>query len=274
MATSRISSVASHLSAAAADPHPIRRLDEPDLILSDLKTTGFVAVQVIEEMNEIEELRSGIYDFIEGLNPGAIDRNDPSTWTAKNWPTFSRGLYHRHGAGHSAVAWRGRTHPGVLKAYSIIWGTHELITSYDAVGYMRPPEVLRKLGEEPPKQVDWSHIDHDDKTEEVELIQGFLNLWESGPEDGGLVQWLRSGPDYPKNWPQPLLDDLAGLKIFGMMKKENIDAAGYKRVKVCGRPGTMFFWMSTQIHWLVSTSERWRSPSTLSKTLSPYFLSF
>jgi len=177
----RVSAIASHLSSSAAlqgplpsasgAQPPVRRLDQPELIKKDLKELGFTAVQVIDKESEIQALRDGIWDMLEALLPGKLSRNNPETWRDSNWPIASRGLIHRYGAPHSPVAWAGRTHPGVLKAWEIVWGTKELITSYDAVGMMRPVEVLKKLGEEVPKLGYWAHVDHDEGGEEVELIQ-------------------------------------------------------------------------------------------------------
>ncbi|KAI9023934.1 hypothetical protein DFJ74DRAFT_767469 [Hyaloraphidium curvatum] len=244
----RVEALAAHLQPSNAYPHPVRLLDEPELVRRDLRENGFAAVRAVTDAADIQALQNGLWDFFEGTNPSKISRTDPSTWAKSNWPLTSRGLCHRYHAGHSDVAWKGRTHPGVRKAFEIVWGTHELITSYDAVGMMRPPEVLRELGEQPPPVEHWPHIDHDEEGEEVELVQGFLNLWESGPDDGGLVQWLGSGPAFPEKWPAELHEGLKGARIIGRIDQGALDRSGFRRIKACGPPGTLFLWMSTQIH--------------------------
>ena len=245
--TARATQLLAHLSTQP----PVRALAEPELIRADLAQTGFAAVRVLTAESDLDALRSGVFDYLEQSTGGVFDRNDRATWKKEVMPPNGRGVHHRYGAGHHPVAWRARTHPSVLKAFEIIWGTEELVCSFDGIGFMRPPEVVRALGEQREPAGLWPHVDHDEGGEPVELVQGFLNLYDSGPDDGGLVQWLGSGPDHPHGWPERLTGNLKDARIFGRFDAGALEESGYRKIKACGPAGTLFLWMSTQIHWLV-----------------------
>jgi hypothetical protein len=79
-----------------------------------------------------------MYKWLESFGLG-FKADDRSTWHIANVPKFDKGgLYHRYGVGHEQFAWDIRTEPGVVAAFAKIWGTDELVVSYDSVNISLP----------------------------------------------------------------------------------------------------------------------------------------
>lgn len=72
-------------------------------------------------------------DWLESVNPGAddFDKNDTTTFRDKYWPSTYGGLTREAAASHNAAAWFIRTRPAVKRAFSTIWSTEDLLTSFD-----------------------------------------------------------------------------------------------------------------------------------------------
>jgi hypothetical protein len=67
-------------------------------------------------------------------------RSDPSTWGRDFLPHVATGIITGCGFGQSRFCWNLRTLPAVRKAFEQIWGTSDLITSYDGGNAFRPWE--------------------------------------------------------------------------------------------------------------------------------------
>jgi hypothetical protein len=93
------------------------------------------------------------------------------------------------GIGQSSFLWYLRGIPSVKKAFETIWETSHLLVSFDGCGIFRPPEYDENWMTEG----GWYHIDQNVvKRVGRHSVQGFVNLIESGPDDGGLVVWPKS----------------------------------------------------------------------------------
>ena len=77
--------------------------------------------------------------------------------------------------------------PGIVRAFAKVWGTDDLIASFDGMNATLP--IHEKYGRtdlSPTKP--WPHIDQNPRTiAALELCQGIANLSDNGPDDGGLV---------------------------------------------------------------------------------------
>ena len=83
-----------------------------------------------------------------------FDETDPATWTAAHLPvSFKGGMYSLYGAAHEKMCWDARTEPGVLDVFAKLWGTRELITSFDGFNCSMPNR----------KDIQWSPWPHCDQ---------------------------------------------------------------------------------------------------------------
>ena len=76
----------------------------------------------------------------EGGQCEQVLRNDPSTWGVDFLPHPATGIVTGCGFGNSKFCWNLRTLPAVREAFEAIWGTEDLITSYDGGNAFRPWE--------------------------------------------------------------------------------------------------------------------------------------
>jgi hypothetical protein len=89
-----------------------------------------------------------------------------------------------YGIGQSEFLWHSRTLPKLHEAFAKLWKTDDLIVSFDGCGVFRPPEYnpeWRTKG-------GWYHIDQNCYNKPgLHSIQGLLNYYTSGENDGGFV---------------------------------------------------------------------------------------
>lgn len=101
---------------------------------------------------------------------------------------------------------------------------------------MRPPEYNRNWGKE---SKSWPHIDQHPTEPGRQSIQGALNLYDSGLEDGGLVVYSGSMENH-SNW-DPTQKWVKPDPSSPVLSR-------YERIKVCAPAGTLFLWDSRTVH--------------------------
>lgn len=68
-----------------------------------------------------------------------FDDKDPSTWTADHLPvSFKGGMYFLYGSAHEKMSWEARMEPAVRDIFARLWGTDELICSFDGMNISLP----------------------------------------------------------------------------------------------------------------------------------------
>lgn len=110
-----------------------------------------------------------------------------------------KGMIQHYGVCHEQFLWDLRSEPSIKQAWATIYGTDELLVSFDCINICFPNRT------ELPDNKPWPHQDQDPDTRGSLLtpfassladspgdkgfrcLQGFVNLLPSGPEDGGLV---------------------------------------------------------------------------------------
>merc|ERR1712159_364525 len=92
------------------------------------------------------------------LEPKGMLRNDPDTWGSKFPGNPSNGIISGMSYGQSPMLWYVRELSRVRQTFSAIWGTSDLITSFDGGNVFRPwhrsaqAEKEKTLGS-------WFHVD-------------------------------------------------------------------------------------------------------------------
>lgn len=86
-----------------------------------------------------------------------FDEKDPATWTAEHLPvSFKGGMYFAYASTHEKMSWEARTEPKVVQIFEKLWGTEELICSFDGMNISLPNR----------KDLNWSPWPHCDQNPE------------------------------------------------------------------------------------------------------------
>jgi ectoine hydroxylase-related dioxygenase (phytanoyl-CoA dioxygenase family) len=135
----------------------------------------------------------------------------------------------------------------MIDAFSKVWGTKELLVSFDGMNFTLPSERM------PPSEP-WPHVDQNPKRKGMQCVQGILNLAPNGPQDGGLLVMKGShklNELFFKSHPEVVGRSTWGsLDWFGFSKEEVawFEKRGCELIKVCAEPGDLILWDSRTIH--------------------------
>ncbi|GFZ48378.1 hypothetical protein JCM24511_06126 [Saitozyma sp. JCM 24511] len=126
------------LTATATDsPQRVLRL-HPDNPTRDLEENGYTVVRGVLTPERAEDYRQRAYDWLEKMGPN-FKRNDRNTWHVKNLPPHEKGgMYQLAGIGHEQFLWDLRCEQAVIDVFATIWGTDELLVSFDGVNLALP----------------------------------------------------------------------------------------------------------------------------------------
>ncbi|KAM0748997.1 hypothetical protein T439DRAFT_343538 [Meredithblackwellia eburnea MCA 4105] len=225
--------------------------------LETLKKQGVVVVPSVISKERAAEYESLALDWAEGFNLG-FKRDDPETWHHEQLPDLNQGgLCGLYGVSHEDFVWKVRTEPGVLAQFEELWGTKELLVSFDAINVTLP------VGDGPRSRKDgqgptgfWAHIDQEPNNLSYRLTQGFVAITESGPKDGGLIVIKNSHLYHEKFFARPgaykkELD--SGARNFYRYTEEDVEwylsQPGVEKIKVEANAGDLVMWDSRTIHW-------------------------
>lgn len=224
-----------------------------------LEQDGFVVVPGVVSPQDCTEFCEEALNWLEKF-PHGFKRDDRSTWTSENLPySVKGGLYNRYSVGHEAFVWKIRTQPKILEVFSQLWGTDDLIASFDGVNISHP--VNEKTGRTDIKPTGaWPHMDQNPrKYKQFELYQGIANLAPNGPDDGGLCVLRGSHLFHEEHFASIggfRADQDSGEKENGYNfipeDAEWYKSKGCEEVKICAGPGDLILWDSRLIHWNAS----------------------
>ncbi|WWD19454.1 hypothetical protein CI109_103914 [Kwoniella shandongensis] len=227
--------------------------------LVDLERDGYVVLPNIIPAEVCDEFVSEAWEWLESF-PYGFKRDDRSTWDAEHLPySTTGGLYNRYSVNHEAFVWKIRTQPAIIKVFEQIWGTDDLIASFDGMNASLPinAETGRKDIKPTPA---WPHIDQNPRTiSRFELYQGIANLSPNGPQDGGLCV-LKGSHKLHQEYFESIggfkADQDAGVNENGYTYKKGEDewfkSKGCEEVKICAGKGDLILWDSRTIHWNAS----------------------
>ncbi|KAK0469644.1 uncharacterized protein EV420DRAFT_1616195 [Desarmillaria tabescens] len=219
----------------------------------ELAIHGYVVVKGAVTPEKALEYRDRAFSWLESFGLG-FDRNDESTWKNEHLPVHIKGgMFHGYGIEHEQFVWDLRTKQGIIDAFAKLWGTNELVTSFDAGAVMLPHRTDVTDGGK------WEHMDQSPSRVGFYCCQSVINLNECGPEDGGLMVLRNSsrivgkyfdeiGRDETRTW-GPV--DWYG---FTDAQQEWFYERGCEWVKVEAGPGDLIMWDSRTIHYNVRPS--------------------
>mmetsp|Transcript_96485 Transcript_96485/g.251514 ORF Transcript_96485/g.251514 Transcript_96485/m.251514 type:complete len:387 (+) Transcript_96485:128-1288(+) len=164
--------------------------------LSHLWTEGFVVLSGVLTPSDCDYSEDLLWEFLEEATEGQWKRHDVYSWQDDD--VFRKlggrapdiGLVNSRGAGQSELSWflRERT----KRVFATLWGTDDLITSFDGIGIFRPWRHVSTTGGvsvgflKNRTRGGWLHVDQGRSTAgQMCCVQGLVSLYEQNARTGG-----------------------------------------------------------------------------------------
>lgn len=187
-------------------------------------------------------------EWLQSFGRG-FDPNDESTWTQEHLPvSFKGGMYFAYSSTHEKWVWEARMEPKVIDHFQQLWGTEELLCSFDGMNITLPRQ--KDLTWSP-----WPHCDQNPHRLGLQCAQGLLNYAPNGPKDGGLILMEGSAKLYDQFFQEtrvqaahedapPESEDFKDLFIFKEEDVKWFEDHGCKLVKTNLDVGDLVIWDS------------------------------
>ncbi|TDZ16494.1 hypothetical protein Cob_v010732 [Colletotrichum orbiculare MAFF 240422] len=219
----------------------------------DFTEKGFAVVPAAIPRERAAQYQQRAFEWLKSFDNPGLDINDPSTWTAENLPSISGiNTFNHYGVVHEKFIWDIRLEPGIIDVFAKVWGTDELIVSFDALNITLP----RRPGHVPRQK--WPHVDQSPFREGLQCVQGIANLSDAGPEDGGLTVYPGSHKVTEAYFREHTDRTDWTRQDFYKYKPEQIawfEKLGFREHKVVAKPGDLIIWDSRLIHFGAEPTE-------------------
>jgi len=215
---------------AASDPGLVEHLD----------THGYVVVKEVASPDEVARALDLLWDHLQGA--AGWSREDPGTWTDESFTKLGdqfTGILHSSGIGNSDYLWYLRTRPRVKEAFAAIWGTDDLITSFDGANVFRPWH----LGHGAATVGGWIHVDQGKLKRGRQAVQGLVAVTDQTPGTGGLVVVPGSHHHHDE-----FVEAQGGSRDFVFVDQTAPGVAGVTMRLVVCRAGDLVLWDSRTVH--------------------------
>ncbi|KAJ5578609.1 uncharacterized protein N7459_007573 [Penicillium hispanicum] len=235
---------------------PIKIAQEPANALVDapvgdwraeLRENGFAVIKGAIPRERALDYQRKARQWLKSFGNTELDYENPETWVAKNLPLQSTiNTFSAYAIAHEKFMWDARMEPGVIDAFAKIWGTEELLASFDSLNITFPNR------KDVPRKGAWEHVDQSPLRRGMHCVQGIINLSEAGPDDGGLMVYPGSHrlvDEYFDTETDPSTWTSKDLYWFDQTKLEWFKKRGLHPHKVCADIGDLIVWDSRTIHY-------------------------
>lgn len=213
-------------------------------MLAYLEKEGYAIVAGVADQDHIEAAKKMFWDFAEKARP-KVSRKSPATWNRPDWlPSEMNGILGQFGFAHSDFCWTTRTLPGVHTAFSNVWGTKNLIVSYDGGNAFRPwkynPDWITEGG--------WWHVDQNslkDGHHGRVCVQGLVSYYDATDETGGLCVIPKSHLQHDQLCRRTPLARM-GMDFIEILPTDPI--LDMDKILVCAKAGDLLLWDSRTVH--------------------------
>ncbi|ETS78617.1 hypothetical protein PFICI_10679 [Pestalotiopsis fici W106-1] len=212
----------------------------------ELFSQGYYVVKGAIPRDRAIQYQQRAFDWLKSFGT-PLDLNDPSTWKAENLPVQSKlNTFDHYGVVHEKFMWDARLEPGVVDTFAQIWGTDELLVSFDSLNVTFPNR------KDKPPRAPWPHVDQSPMKRGLHCVQGIINLSHAGPEDGSFMLLPGSSALSDEFWDTQTDSASWESKDWRRFSEDEMkwwESKGLKPVKVAAEPGDLILWDSRTVHW-------------------------
>lgn len=220
--------------------------------LADLQRDGYAVVRNAIPRERAVGYQQKAFDWLKSFDT-ALDLDEPATWVKENLPVQSKiHTFSTYGMTHEKFMWDARMEPGVLAIFAELWGTPDLLVSFDSLNVTFPNR--RDI----PRKPAWEHVDQSPRRRGLQCVQGVIQLSPAGPEDGGLTVYPGSHRVSEEFFDTQTDSATWSAHDHYGFKAEDLEwfrAKGLKPVKVCAEPGDLILWDSRTLHYGAEPTE-------------------
>ncbi|KAF5008337.1 hypothetical protein FDECE_5380 [Fusarium decemcellulare] len=210
----------------------------------ELEAKGYCVVKGAIPLERARYYQQQAFEWLKSFD-SSLDLDDPATWKTANLPVQTdKNTYEHYSVVHEKFMWEARQEPGVIDAFAKIWGTDDLIVSFDSLNVTLPN--LKEA------RAPWPHVDQAPRKRGMHCIQGIINLSHAGPEDGSLCVMDGSAAlveEFFDTKTDPATWEWKDNRYFSDEDMEWFKARSVSPVKVEAEPGDLILWDSRCIHW-------------------------
>jgi ectoine hydroxylase-related dioxygenase (phytanoyl-CoA dioxygenase family) len=183
-----------------------------------LEENGFTVVKGVLKDSEVKYAKEEFFKWYNGIEKIGVPPH---------------GVIKHHQVGHQVHAWYIRTRPKVIEEFAKIWGTEELVVSFDGCCYI-PKNLSRK-------DKSWVHTDQAPKQKGLQCVQGFIALTDN--ENTSFVVYDKTHMMHEKYFEEK--NENHG-KRWNLIDKNYVDQTARKVIKV--NAGDLVLWDSRTFH--------------------------
>ncbi|KAL1613809.1 hypothetical protein SLS54_010270 [Diplodia seriata] len=217
----------------------------------DLARDGYAVIKGAIPPSRAAHYRARAHSWLTSFGT-PLSLSDPSTWSAANLPVQSKiNTFSAYSVSHEAFMWEIRLEPGVVGAFASLWGTDELLVSFDALNVTLPAHLRADAATHPAKAA-WPHVDQSPLRRGACCVQGVVNLSPSGARDGGLVVYPgthRLMEEFFATETDAAAWEARDLYMFSEEQLAWFAGRGCAAKKVVAEPGDLLVWDSRTVHW-------------------------
>lgn len=219
----------------------------PDSWLSDLHNNGFAVIKGAIPRQRALSYQQRARAWLKSFGNDTLDYDDPSTWVKKNLPVHTPiNTFGTYAGPHEKFMWDARMEPGVVDAFAQIWGTDELLASFDSLNITFPNRT------DVPRKQPWEHVDQSPLRRGMHCVQGIICLSTAGPNDGGLVVYPGSHKHLDEFLDTQTDRAAWTSKDIYFINKDHqkwFHALGCTPHRVCADVGDLIVWDSRTVHY-------------------------
>ena len=221
-----------------------------DEVRDTVKKYGVAIVPNVLNQKEIKAMQDGAWNTLEHVTQKfdtPIKRADEKSWLSfKYLYALHSMLIQHHGVGHAQFVWDLRQNPKIIKIFSDIWGTNNLLTSFDGISFHLPPE---KTNRGYYRGNAWFHTDQSYTRPDFECIQSWVTAYDVNEGDATLC-FLENSNNYSSKFGKQfnVTDTSNWYKLNEDEKDFYINDCKCEPKCIKCPTGSMVFWDSRTIH--------------------------
>jgi len=225
----------------------------PQNLKHTLNQYGVAIIPNVLTMEECEEMRSGMWDYLEHITQHLtvpINRNNPESWRSFDKLFFKHSmLLQQFSVGHMNISWKLRQNLKIVDIFALLWNVNreDLLVSFDGASFHFPPETTNKGWF---RNKNWLHTDQSYTRNNLECIQSWVTANDVNAGDATLT-FLEGSHLYHKDFAKKfkITDTSDWYKL-----QDDLQYKFYTSEKQCPRvsikcsKGSIVFWDSRTIH--------------------------